>query len=149
MWEYAFGATKPIMKHNYRTYNPNDVLDTSWVESLYTSNQKRKQRLEEYITSWKQFFNITGKHAINDEVRAWMMTMPKGKTFLEGYDLFNIVIKGEGSLDKIIDTTDSIFDFLSTYLDYGREHYNDLGKPFKEKYPEEYAKIMEHLNRLR
>lgn len=77
------------------------------------------------------------------------MTTPKGETFLEGYDLFNIVIKGEGSMDKIISTTDSIFDFLSTYLDSGREHYNDLGKPFKDKFPEEYSKIMDHLNRLR
>ena len=149
MWKYVFREKKLIMKKNHRTYNPSGALDTSWVESLYTSNKKRKQRLEEYVISWKQFFNITGKHAINTEVRAWMMTMQKGKIFLEGYDFFNIVIKGEGSMDKKISTTDAIFDFLSTYLDSGREHYNDLGKPFKDKFPEEYAKIMEHLNRLR
>lgn len=39
MWDYAFGGRVPIMKHNNKPYNPNDVIDLSWGKK----KQKNKE----------------------------------------------------------------------------------------------------------
>ncbi|WP_209401682.1 hypothetical protein [Pseudozobellia sp. WGM2] len=149
MWAYTIGQIEPIMKHNYRKYNPNDVLNTSWFDDLFTTKRKKKEDLENQVTNWKQFFHITGKHGITKEVRTWLMTIKKGKIFLEGYDLFYLIVNGKGSIEKINRTTNEIFEFISIHLDRGREYYEVIGKPFKENFPKEYYKIMDQLNRLR
>lgn len=149
MWEYIVGTKEPIMKHNYRIHVSRNVEINEWFENLFLSEDKRRVILEDRVTAWRQFFNIVGKHGITKEVRTWLGDMAKGNDFLNRYDLFNKVVKGDGSLGKIDQTTDTIFEFLSTYLDEGRDNYESLGKPFKENFPKEYYKIMDQLNRLR
>lgn len=82
-------------------------------------------------------------------VREWIAQYTNGIEFLEGYDFYEKLIKRDILSNKLDETYDTIFEFMSIRLDEGREQYEDLGKLFREKFPREYFKIIKELNKLR
>lgn len=149
MWDYAFYAIKPIMKHNRRTYNPDDVIDLSWPDSLFISKKEKERKIKNKVNSWVLLFKLCNLRSLSPEVCEWLNEFPQGVKFLESFTFYNKLLQSDGSKDKIIKVTDTIFDFLSSHMDTGREYYNDLGKLFKEKFPKEYRNFLIEMNKLR
>ena len=149
MWEYAFGARKPVMKHNRRIYDPNDALDNSWFDDLFVSKDEREMKSKDLYSSWKRFFKLCEIRSLTPEVKEWMNQSSKGVEFLEGFSVYYNVMQSSTDIERILKTTEKAFDFLSQHMDVDREYYEELGKPFKEKFTTEYNNFINEMDKLR
>ncbi len=149
MWEYAFGARKPVMKHNRRIYDPNDALDNSWFDDLFVSKNEKKMKRKNLYSSWKRFFKLCEIRSLTPEVKEWMNQSSKGKEFLEEFSVYYNVMQSSTDIERILKTTEKAFDFLSQHMDVDREYYEEFGKPFKEKFATEYNNFINEMDKLR
>ncbi|SHJ05347.1 hypothetical protein SAMN04488513_102691 [Pseudozobellia thermophila] len=149
MWSYTIGEREIIEKHNYRKYERGGILPFMLYNPMFRSKKNRESIYEAEITFWRQFFNICNARAMKPAVREWMEQTPKGRAFLQGYDFYEKLIRSEIPPWKLTRTTDSIFEFISLRLDFGREHYEDFGRLFREEFPREYFKMLKELDKIR
>ncbi|MRX62934.1 hypothetical protein [Maribacter luteus] len=149
MWNYTMGNHDIILISSRKKYRSGGLLPFLLFSPMFRSTKNRKSIFDSLIISWRQFFNICNVHAMNPEVRRWMNQQTKGKEFIDGFDFYRNLIKTELPSYKLVETTESIFKFISLRIDSGREHYEDFGKLFRQEFPNEYYKMLEQLNKLR
>ena len=73
-----------------------------------------------------------------------------GRKFMKGYRMINLFVNTNsllGSKNKI----ETITSFMALYFDSEIQdnYYDEFGLPFKEKFPNEYEKLMDELNKLK
>lgn len=147
---YALGRKDFIVNKNYKKFKLSDYQpNTIFYKPIYISKKTRKTQQQKLITSWRQFFNICGAFALKPGVREWMSQEKYGKAFLEGFEFYKNLISNQEPSYKLAQTTDTIFEFISLRLDAGREHYQNFGEVFRQKFPKEYFKMLEQLDKLR
>jgi len=128
-----------------------DVSDITTVgTSLFAGGAlvKGAHGIAKAVSIGTLFFNATNTAVLTPEVKNWLKNeTTHGKKFLKWYriaNLFNDLASIYSSGYKV----DNVFNFMSSYFSAGGV-YEEFGKEFENKFPEEFKIMVEEMNKLK